>query len=268
MSPVWVLHKQRPIVREVACEPIGSQSNSVRRALAILEFLNTSDRRRNLSEISRKLLLPKSTASVLLSTLESMGYVTRDSAERRYALTSRAYGFGLDLLQRLDLARRSRTVLETVAGALKVTAHVSVLDGEQVLFVSKVDGVQQPCSDIYPGRRTNLQCTAVGKTLLASMCEEEQRAFLGRHRTLRHTSRTIVCPDKLLEELAWVLKRGYALDNQEEELLVRCVAVPIFSGGRTVAALGITGTVSEIRPDTVEELGAYLKRMSSQIVTG
>src|SRR5262249_3258923 len=162
-------------------------SNSVRRAFAILELLEGSDRRRNLSEISRKLGLPKSTTSVLLSTLESMGYVTRDASERRYLLTSKAFGFGLELSNQLELSRRPRPIRETIAHALRVTAHVAVRDGDQALFVNKVDSILQPCCDIYPGRRTNLHCTAVGKVLIAYMSEEEQRMFLDRRRSIRHT---------------------------------------------------------------------------------
>jgi DNA-binding IclR family transcriptional regulator len=210
--------------------------------------------------------LPKSTTSILLTTLESMGYITRDPEERRYWLSSKAYGLGLGLLNQLDLSRRSRSVLQSIANTLKVTAHVAVLDGDQALFVNKSDGVQQPCCDIYPGRRTNLQCTAVGKILLAYAGEEEQRLFLSRHRSIRHTSRTIASAEGLMEEIGWVRKKGYALDNQEEELHVRCLAVPLFSEGRPVATLGITGTLAEIRPDNIEELAAYLKKMSSQIL--
>jgi len=68
-----------------------------------------------------------------------------------------------------------------------------------------------------------------------------------------------------MEEIGWVRKRGYALDNQEEELHVRCLAVPLFSKRRPAAAMGIAGTLSEIRPDNIEELASYLKQMSSQI---
>ena len=264
MLPQRVLHDERPVVQSLPAERVGSQSNSVRRALAILEFLKDSGRR-NLSEISRKLDLPKSTTSVLLSTLDSMGYVTRDAEERRYSLSSKAFGFGLGLLNQLDLSRRSRAILETIATSLGTTAHVAVLDVDQALFVNKIDGVRQPCCDIYPGRRTNLQCTAVGKILLAYVSEEEQRTLLARHRPVRHTNRTIVSQEALMEEMGQVRRRGYALDNQEEELLVRCVAVPIFNQGRPVAALGITGTLSEIRPDNIEELATYLKEMSGQI---
>jgi IclR family transcriptional regulator, KDG regulon repressor len=252
--------------RSLATEQGGSQSNSVRRALAILEFLKDSDRRRNLSEISRKLSLPKSTTSVLLSTLAGMGYVTRDATERRYSLTTKSYGLGLELLNQLDLSRRSRTTLESIAATLSVTAHVAVLEGDQALFVNKADCVQQPCCDIYPGRRTDLQCTAVGKILLAYLSEEEQRAFLARHRSIRHTTRTIASPEGLMEEFAWIRKRGYAFDDQEQELNVRCLAVSVSSDEqRPVAALGITGTLFEIRLDNIEHLAAYLKKMSGQI---
>src|SRR6476660_8410607 len=82
MSPQRIVTNHGPGVRDVPPEKIVPQSNSVRRAFAILELLEDSDRRRNLSEISRRLELPKSTTSVLLSTLESMGYVTRDASER------------------------------------------------------------------------------------------------------------------------------------------------------------------------------------------
>ena len=261
-----LLHVEHPVVWRPPYEKTGSQSNAVRRALAILEFLKDSDRRCNLSEISRKLDLPKSTTSILLSTLENMGYITRDAEERRYSLRSKAYGFGLELVNQLDLSRQSRAILETIAASLRVTSHVAVLDGDQALFVNKADGVRQPCCDIYPGRRTNLQCTAVGKILLAFVSgDEDLRMFLARHRAVRHTSRTIVSTEGLIEEINWVRKQGYALDNQEEELLVRCLAVPVYGKGRPVAALGITGTLSDIRPDNTEELAAYLKNMSSQI---
>ena len=256
-----------PVVSGRPCDKVGSQSNSVRRAPAILELLKDSGPRRSLSDISRKLALPKSTTSVLLTTLESMGYITRDADERRYSLTSKVYGFGLELLNQLDLSRRSEPMLTNIAASLNVTAHVSVLDGDQAMFVTKADGRRQPCCDIYPGRRTNLHCTAIGKVLLANLSDEDRRMFFARHRFIRHTSRTIVHPEALMEEIAAVRKHGYATDNQEEELQVRCLAVPICNGAEPVAALGITGTPSEIRPDPnqIQGLVTYLKKMSGQI---
>jgi DNA-binding IclR family transcriptional regulator len=266
MSPERTIHVDRPVYQGLSAEKVGSQSNSVRRALAILEFLRGSERRRNLSEISRRLGLPKSTTSVLLSTLESMGYIIRDAEERRYSLSSRALGLGVGLLDQLDLVRRSQPTLDAIAAALNVTAHVAVLDGDQALFVAKADGVRQPCSDIYAGRRTNLQCTAVGKVLLAFVSPEEQQTFLARRRSIRHTTRTIVSAELLMAEISSVRRRGFALDNQEEELQVRCLAVPIYSGQRAMAALGITGTLSDIHAGNIEQLAKYLSGMSARIL--
>lgn len=255
----------RGILAKIPPDKSGSQSNSVRRALAILEFLKDTERPCSLSEISRRLALPKSTTSILLSTLESMGYIVRDDAERRYSLRSKAFGLGLTLLDQLDLSRRSGPILRSIAENLKVTAHVVVLDGDQALFVNKADGVEQPVCDIYPGRRTNLQCTAVGKILLAFVMPEEQRSFLARHRSIRHTPRSIVSPERLLDEIEWVRARGYAVDNQEEELFVRCLSVPVLQAGQPVAALGITGRPVDIRPDGIVELAGYLRQMASGI---
>jgi IclR family KDG regulon transcriptional repressor len=244
----------------------GWQSNSVRRALAILELLNSSPKPLNSTEISRNLSLPKSTASVLLSTLETAGYVVRDQDGRHYSQSLKAYGSGLTLLSHLDLSRRALPVLRSIAASVNVTAHVAVLDGDQALFVNKVDGAGQPCCDIYPGRKTNIQCTAVGKILLAWMEEEAQREFLTRRRLIRHTNRTVTSAEELSATIDRVKKLGYAWDDQEEELFVRCLAVPIFTSGNShVSALGITGTAAELRPDNLKFLAGYLKQMSKQI---
>src|SRR5215475_3447502 len=105
-----------------------------------------------------------------------MSYIIRDTDARNYSLTTKAYGFGLERLNHLTLSRRSKPILETIAASLNVIAHVAVRDGDQALFIDKADGVREPCCDIYPGRRTNLQCTAVGKILLAHM--EAEHCFL------------------------------------------------------------------------------------------
>jgi len=261
------LGQARPVDRERTRENTGWQSNSVRRALAILESLKESPRQLSLSEISRRLSLPKSTTSLLLSTLESMGYLTRETVNHRYSLSLKAYGLGFGLLNYLELSRRARPILNSIALTLKVTASVAVLEGDQALFIEKADGIRQPCCDIYPGRRTNLQCTAVGKILLAYVSEENENEFLSRHRSIRHTSWTIISPKELVTEIATIRRQGYALDNQEEELFVRCVAVPVSnSDGAAVAALGITGSVNEIRSDSSESLARYLKTMSERIL--
>lgn len=248
---------------------VGWQSNSVRRALSILEVLHSSPRALSLSEISRMLALPKSTASLLLVTLENAGYITRYTDNKRYFPSVKVYSLGFGLLSHLELSRRAMPVLRAMAASLRLTAHIAVLDGDQALFVNKVDGDRQRCCDIYPGRKTNLHCTAVGKVLLAYMEEEKLNGFLLNHHFTRHTSRTIASADALLEEIRRVRRVGYAYEDQEEELFVRCLAVPLFNPvGAAANALGITGSVHEIRPDNFKHLSDYMKQMSAQIYGG
>jgi len=263
-QPVPVLESQ--LVEADLSHKVSWQSNSVRRALAILELLQGSGRPLCLSEISRHLALPKSTASLLLSTLENARYVTRDGSGRRYSPSLKAYSLGFGLLNHIELSRCAMPILQALAASLRVTAHIAVLDGDQALFVNKVDGAPQPCCDIYPGRKTNLNCTAVGKVLLAHMAEDKLHEFLLKHHFMRHTKRTIASAEALIEEIRRVRRVGYAYDDQEEELFVRCLAVPVFNLDRAMTnTLGITGSVNEIRPDNFKHLSDYMKQMSAQI---
>lgn len=245
----------------------GWQSNTVRRALAILELLNAQGRSLTSTEIRLSLSLPKSTASVLLSTLEAAGYLTRDAGRRRYSQSLKASGLGLPRADHLELSRCAMPVLRGIATSFNVTAHLAVLDGDQALFVNKADGQDQPCCDIYPGRRTNLQCTAVGRVLLASMTAENRREFLGRHRLIRHTNKTIANAGEMNALIDRVQAAGYGWDDQEEELFVRCLAVPVFDRlNAPIGALGITGTTNDIRPDNLKFLVEHMKQMSKRIL--
>jgi hypothetical protein len=156
MSPQRMVRDQWSI----PSQKIVPQSNSVRRAFAILELLEDSDRRRNLSEKSAvNSTLPKSTLQCLVVHASKVrGYIGRAPTDRRYLLTTKAFGFGLALVESVDLSRRARPVLgKIIAHALRVTAHIAVCCRATSwrCSLTGVDGVAQPCCDIYPGRRAN-----------------------------------------------------------------------------------------------------------------
>jgi len=241
-------------------------SNSVKRALSILGLLNRSAHPLSFSDIKIALDLPKSTTSLLLCTLETLGYVTRDRENRRYWLNQQAYRPGFVPMKYLDLTELAVPVLQSVSSTISLTSFISVLDGDQVLFLVKADGPHPTSCDVYSGRKANAQCTAVGKVLLAWLNEEEQQNFLHRHHIIPHTNRTITSKDALLEELKRVRQVGYAIDDQEEALSIRCLAVPVISEeSQGTVALGITGSVTEIRPDNIASLIRYLKQMAQRI---
>lgn len=241
-------------------------SNSVGRALSILGLLKASPQPLSFSDIKLELGLPKSSTSLLLSTLESLGYLTRDNESRRYGLAPGAYGPGFVPLRHLGEAERAMPALKSISATIALTSFISVLEGDQVLFLLKADGPHRTCCDVYPGRKANAQCTAVGKVLLAWMDPESQNRFLNRHHIIPHTRRTITSNEALLEELRRVRQVGYAIDDQEEGLGIRCLAVPVLTPEAPgTVSLGITGNLSEIRPDNIVSLTRYLKQMAQRI---
>ncbi len=120
--------------------------------------------------------------------------------------------------------------------------------------------------DSYVGKRTNLHCTGVGKVLLAYASEQKQEHILNRKSFAHYTNKTITSPSLLRKELAKVRQRGYAIDDEEEELEVRCVAVPVFNQlNEFMAGLAIAGTVGQIRDENIDELVRYVTHAANNI---
>jgi DNA-binding IclR family transcriptional regulator len=228
--------------------------NSVQRAFAILEFLGDSHRRWNISELSRRLGIPKSTTHVLMTTLERLGYITREGGRRNYTAAVKFYGPALSPARKWTLPERALEPMEQLVSRTGLTAHLAVLDEGQALYIQKVSS-PGAVFDTEVGKRANLHCTAVGKILLAYSNTPALHVLLSRTRLTRHTENTISSGRALRLELSNVQHCGYAFDDQEEELDTRCIAVPVHDTfGRFVASLGIAGTVSQIHDRNMNSL--------------
>jgi DNA-binding IclR family transcriptional regulator len=143
---------------------------------------------------------------------------------------------------------------------------LAVLADDQAMYIQKVEGPGLIQFDSYIGKRTNLHCTGVGKVLLAFASEQKQEHILNRKSFAHYTNRTITSPNLLRKELMKVRQRGYAVDDEEEELEVRCVAAPVFNqSGEFMAGLAIAGTVGQIREENIEELARYVIQASNRI---
>jgi IclR family KDG regulon transcriptional repressor len=141
----------------------------------------------------------------------------------------------------------------------RCTSQLAILADDQAMYIQKVEGPGLVQFDSYVGKRTNLHCTGVGKVLLAYSADQEH--LLNRKSFARYTKKTITSPASLRRELARVRQRGYAIDDEEEELEVRCLAAPIFNpSGGCIAALAIAGTIQEISDDRIEEFAGWLIR--------
>lgn len=221
--------------------------SAIDRTLSILEA--TAERAGGLtnSEISRRLGMPKSSASYILRRLEQRGYLRRDAETGKYRPGLKIVSLGREVLSGLDVRPPALPLLRLLVERTELTAHLAVLDHGEAVYVEKVDAPGFIKMDTWVGRRMHLHSTAVGKALMAPLSKVEVEAVTREHPLLRRTANTITSLHRLLLELERVRERGYAVDDEENSRGARCVAAPVFDGlGRAVAALGLSGTAGQL----------------------
>ena len=245
--------------------PVRPNVESVQRAFSILELLNTSKRGWNISEMSRKLEIPKSTTHVLVSTLDQLGYIRQAQSSRRFQLSTKIFGLGQKSLAATPLPDVALPHLSWLVQATGLTAHIGILEKNQVVFVQKVDGPGLIKFDTYVGKCSELHCTAIGKSLVAFQPEAAIDELLAKYTFNRFTRNTISSRSSFLSELAHVRQLGYSIDNEEEELGIRCVAVPIPSAGNVAAAVSVTGTISQMQIENIDKVVVLAKRAAAKI---
>lgn len=236
---------------------------SVGRAFSILEFLNSSKRGWNISEVSRKLQIPKSTTHVLMTTLYQLGYLQQSS--RHFHLSAKLFGLGRNAITENALPQIALPHLRWLGQETKLTAHVGILEKDQVVFVQKVDGPGIIKFDTYIGKCSALHCTSLGKALLAFQPEERIASLLSNYSFDRFTKKTIDSDKALLNELARVRQQHFAIDDEEEELGIRCIAAPIFATEGVLGAVSVTGTTNQIRMEAINRVITAVKRAAARI---
>lgn len=246
--------------------PASKTVPAVERAIEILEALDVSRRGMSILEISRKLGIPRSTAHILMLTLEKYGYVSKTQSQRNYMLGMKVYHLGREMMRNQHLPQIALEPMKWLTAKSRLTCHLAVLENGQAVYVQKVEGPGFIRFDTRVGKRTNLHCTSVGKVLLAFSEEAQRKEFFVAQTFARYTRKTITTAQELKAELVRVKNQGYALDDQEEELEVRCLAVPVFNPrGELLAALSVTGTVGQLPDNMILSTAGLLQRASARI---
>lgn len=238
------------------------------RALAILKALAEPSREDwPLDEISAVVGLPKSTTHRLLETLKTQGWVGSGAAPGSYRLGLEAAIVGSRAIQEQRPRTEVRDVIARAAGEIGETIGLGVLEGRRVLVVEK--GVpDRPFSwNLGIGSTMPAHATAAGKVLLSGLSDGEVEACLGGEGGLSPSGpKTITALSELLEQLAAVRQRGFAIDDEEFEEGLRCVAVPVRAAdGRVTHSLGITAPVSRVTHDRLRELAGFLVDLADEI---
>lgn len=215
---------------------------SLERAFDLLERMADAGGEVGLSELSGTSGLPLPTIHRLMRTLVSCGYV-RQQPNRRYALGPRLIRLG-ESASRL-LGTWARPYLARLVEETGETANMALLDGDEVVYVAQVPSRHSMRMFTEVGRRVLPHSTGVGKVLLAHTPDEQVRALLARTGMPAATEKTITTADGFLDALAHVRERGYATDDNEQEIGVRCIAVSV-PDSPTAAALSISGPAGRV----------------------
>ena len=228
-----------------------SEIQSLARGLKILELLGQSQDGVSITELAETLEVDKGSASRLVSTLARYGYAEKDDATRRFHLGPQVVSLSRSVLTRLPLREAAKPFLRQLMERTGECAHLAVPAMGKVLYIDQVESPATLRVNAQVGTMNPLHCTALGKILLA-FGEAEAPDSLESF-----TPHTITEPRRLQKNLEQVRLQGYAVDDEEFDLGVRCIAVPIFDfRGKTAGSIGISGPATRVTPERLPELAA------------
>jgi DNA-binding IclR family transcriptional regulator len=239
---------------------------SVNRALIILELLAQSRRGLTLSDISRKLTLPKSSVHLLVKTLETTGYLKNNRVSGKYHFGLKLVSLSHTALENLDMREQARPFLQDLMLRTGLTVHMAILEQAEAVIIEKVEAPGMLRLATWVGRRLDANSSGVGKALLAFAPEPTIDQRLTARPLARHNKNTIISPDRLGRELKKIRELGYAFEDEEGEIGFRCIGVPIYdSAGRAISAVSVAGTTGQIPRECVPKLAAAVKSTAREI---
>jgi len=236
------------------------------KTFSILEILLQHGSAMNMTEISEKLGFYPSTIHRILDTLKHWGYVEQDPYTQKYQLGLKLLELGMAKLHKMDLVREATPYLKELVNQCNETVHLGVLEEGEVLYLAKEESSQTIRMISYVGKRAPLHCTALGKVLLAYLSAEERKKILGEKMLPRLTENTIIDKRELEKELNKIREQGFALDREENEKDVRCIAAPIRNyQGEVIAAISISSPIFRIDKNAQNNLKEALIEVSEKI---
>ena len=239
---------------------------SLQRGLTILEIIGKREQPASLAELSRELGLHPSTVFHLLKTLRALGYVAQAPEAKTYRIGPKVFSLASAATHEQALADLAMPHLAELVRATAETSHLAIYDRGEVVVIAKLDGSGPMRLSERIGTPRPAHATAIGKVLLAALTPGELKAHLARGRLKRFTPRTLTAPARLRAELAKVRGQGYALDDEEYSLDLRCVAAPVRDfAGRVVASLGLSGPVWRTGNARLADLAEMVCRQAQQL---
>jgi IclR family transcriptional regulator, acetate operon repressor len=244
-----------------AGSPGGGSVQSVERAFELLEIMASAGGTVALSELAERAALPQPTIHRLARTLLVMGYV-RQLPNRRYALGPKLIRLGESAAKLIGAW--SRPHLAELVERTGETANMAVLDNDMAVYVAQVPSAHSMRMFTEVGRRVYPHCTGVGKALLMQLSNDEVLALVKRTGMPASTENAHLTPDALIRDLERSRSRGYTVDEGEQEVGVRCFAVPV-PDAPTLTAISVSGPAARMTLKSETQITPLLKRVAREL---
>ena len=236
--------------------------------LAVLDMFDMDRQKITGAEIARHLGIHKSTASRIASNLVLSGYLVPATNGSGFRLSGKLSRLGAIASADTHLTTLSRDHVQALVDDVGETCHVGVLEGHEAVTVVLVDGSYSVRLHSWVGKRNDAHTTAMGKALLAGLSDATIDMLFPKKALPQRTEHTVATVAALKEQLAVIRRHGFALDNEELELGLRCIAAPIIDhNGSVVAALTIAGAASRLTMAKIDSYVAKIKACAAKIST-
>jgi IclR family transcriptional regulator, pca regulon regulatory protein len=219
---------------------------SLARGLIVIQAFTQQSSQMTISQLSVKTGLSRAAVRRCLYTLTKLGFAGAEDGSR-YSLRPRMLSLSHTYTTSNTLSSAAQPILERMSAALRESFSVATLDGEDIVYVARTQVNRVMAVDLHIGSRLPAYCTSMGRVLLAYLPAEQLEQYLGKVNLVPHTTRTITSVEKLRLTLRNIRRNGYAICDQEYEVGLRSLAVPVYStSGRVVATVNLSGNAPRL----------------------
>jgi len=229
---------------------------TIERVALIFDVLAKPTKGMSLGELAAKVDLPKGTAHRILSSLMYFDFIRQDPETRKYSLGFKLVELGSSLLEQINLRKEAEPFLHELSEKTNETAYLAILDRTEVVYIEKIESQDDSVglrATSKVGQRNAANSCSLGKALLANLPEQVLDSLIPDMSFIQKTENTITDPVQLKEHLHGIHVRGYAIDDEESERGIRCIAVPVRNEvGVVVAAMSVSGPAIRITRERVQ----------------
>lgn len=262
-APLAMIPRRREITRTAAGR---YRIHVIDRAAQILDCFGFDHPELSVSEIGAMTKLHRSTAHRILMALEYNDLIQQNSETGKYRLGIKLFKLGHQAVAQLNLREICRPFLTRIMNQTKETVHLAVLDDNQVLYLDKVEGPHALRMPSRVGRHIPTHCTSLGKAMLSCLNDEDVKNILRDKEMRPYTVNTVKRLDHLLTELRVIRRRGYAVDNEEIEIGLRCVGAPIRDHtGTMVGAISTAAPSARLSAQQIPRVGKLVMTAAEEI---